>query len=135
MNVISECWEELVRSRPTLRPPSTEDREWERIITDYRRIHIARAQYDREDVGRVACRYALSVPARSEAIVWARLPARLDRPDDWVLVEPHGNCRAVEVARGLAVVRKRVRNTSPYLVSLHRHQQLVWVTSVEHQQV
>lgn len=88
----------------------------------------------------MACRYALSIPARSEAVVWARLPAHSRGPESWVLVEPHGDCQTVEVARGLAVAHRgrvavRVRNGNPYPVNLYRHQGLARVTSVSPQQV
>lgn len=140
MNVISTCWEELFRTQPSLTQPPTEDREWEAILADCQRIHASRAQWDHEDTGRVACRYALSIPAQSEALVWARLPARAYGPDNWVLVEPHSQCPAVEVAHCLATVRRgrvpvKVRNTKPYPVSLYRHQCLARVTPVGPQQV
>lgn len=85
-------------------------------------------------------RYVLSVPAQSEAIIWARLPAQLHGSQEWILVEPHSDCQAVEVARGLASVRRgrvavRLRNTNPYAVDLHRHQCLARVTIVSPQQV
>lgn len=53
---------------------------------------------EHEDTVRVSCRYALTIPAQSEAVVWARLPARPYGPNNWVVVEPHGECQEVEVA-------------------------------------
>ncbi len=106
MNVITDCWEELFQARPIRTAPPAEKREWERIVADCRRVHTATSQGDREGTGRVACRYALSIPARSEAVIWARLPAQTYGPEDWVLVEPHLDCQIVEVARGLAVARR-----------------------------
>ncbi|KAL2077722.1 hypothetical protein ACEWY4_027226 [Coilia grayii] len=140
MNVIAACWEELFHAQPTTAPQPTEAKEWENILADCQRIHANQAGWDQEDTGRVACRYALSIPASSEALVWARLPARAYRPDNWVLVEPHSTCHVVEVARVLATVQHgrvlvRVRNVKPYPVHLHRHQCLVRVTPVGPQQV
>ncbi len=105
---------------------------------DCRRVHTASSQGDREGTGRVACRYALSIPARSEAVIWAWLPAQTYGPEDWVLVEPHLDCQMV--ARGLAVARQgrvavRVRNVNLYPIHLYRHQRLARVTSVSLQQV
>ncbi len=88
MNVITDCWEELFQARPIRTAPPAEKREWERIVVDCRRVHTASSQGDREGTGRVACRYALSIPARSEAVIWAWLPAQTYGPEDWVLVEP-----------------------------------------------
>lgn len=106
MNVIAECWEELFQAGPVKTIPSAEQQEWKRIVADCCQIQTARARMDREDTGRVACRFALSVPARSEAIVWVRVPQQEYGPEGWVLVEPHLDCQNVEVARGLAVVRR-----------------------------
>lgn len=66
---------------------STANQEWEHIIADCRRIEAARTSANHEDNARVACRYVLTIPAQSEAVVWARLPARLYGPDNWVMVE------------------------------------------------
>uniref|UniRef100_A0A8C1WKU1 Gypsy retrotransposon integrase-like protein 1 n=1 Tax=Cyprinus carpio TaxID=7962 RepID=A0A8C1WKU1_CYPCA len=140
MNVIAECWEELFQARPVKTIPLAEQQEWRRIVADCRRIQTARVRMDREDIGRVACRYALSIPARSEALVWVRVPQQDYGPEGWVLVEPHLDCQNVEVARGLAVVRRgrvpvKVRNESPYPIQLHRHQRLARVTTVGPHQV
>lgn len=89
MNVIAECWEELFQARPVKTIPLAEQQEWRRIVADCRRIQTARVRMDREDTGRVACRYALSIPARSEALVWVRVPQQNYGPEGWVLVEPH----------------------------------------------
>uniref|UniRef100_A0A8C2JKG0 ribonuclease H n=1 Tax=Cyprinus carpio TaxID=7962 RepID=A0A8C2JKG0_CYPCA len=114
--------------------------EWDRIRADCRRVCLAEQQGDRESTGRVACRYALSIPAQSEALVGVRLPPRLYSPEDWVMVEPHEDGPKVEVARGLATVQGgrvsvRVRNMNPFPVHLYRHQRLARVTSVRPQQV
>lgn len=95
---------------------------------------------EHEDTVRVSCRYALTIPAQSEAVVWARLPARPYGPNNWVVVEPHGECQEVEVARALATVHRgrvpvRVRNTKPYPVNLHRRQGLARVMAVGPQQL
>ncbi|MGL5293021.1 MAG: retropepsin-like aspartic protease, partial [Aeromonas sp.] len=71
MNVISDCWEELFRSRPARAAVTPDGREWDRIRADCRRICLAEQQHDRESTGRVACRYALSILAL--AVVWVRL--------------------------------------------------------------
>lgn len=138
MNVITECWEELFKARPTPLAPGEEKREWDRIVADCRRVRMADAQRNRESVGRVVCCYALSIPAQSEAIIWARLPSQLHRNGSWWSL--HSDCQAVEVARGLASVRRgwvavRLRNTNPYAVDLNRHQRLARVTIVSPQQV
>lgn len=140
MNVISDCWEELFRSRPARTAATSAGQEWDRIRADCRRVCLAEQQGDRESTGRVACRYALSIPAQSEALVGVRLPPRLYSPEDWVMVEPHEDGPKVEVARGLATVQGgrvsvRVRNMNPFPVHLYRHQRLARVTSVRPQQV
>ncbi|KAG1945839.1 interleukin-1 receptor accessory protein-like 1-A [Pimephales promelas] len=140
MNVIADCWEELFRNGPARRPSREDNSQWENILKDCHRIHAAGDREDRESVGRVVCRYALSVPAGSEAVVWARVPASSYGPEDLVLVEPHWDCQAIDVARGLAVVHHgrvivRVRNTNPYPIMLRRHQCLARITSVSPQQV
>lgn len=140
MNVLSECWEELFRAKPVQKIPPAERQEWERVAADCRRVQMTRVRRDREETGRVACRYALSVPARSEAIVWVRVPQQEHGPEGWVLVEPHLDCQYVEVARGLAVVRRgrvpvKVRNEKPCAIHLHKHQRLARVTMVEPHQV
>lgn len=98
MNVISDCWEELFRSRPARTAATSAGQEWDRIRADCRRVCLAEQQGDRESTGRVACRYALSIPAQSEALVGVRLPPRLYSPEDWVMVEPHEDGPKVEVA-------------------------------------
>ncbi|XP_073713213.1 uncharacterized protein [Misgurnus anguillicaudatus] len=140
MNVLSECWEELFRARPVQKIPPAERPQWERVVADCRRVQMAQVRRDREDVGRVACRFALSIPAESEAIVWVQVPSRVVGPEEWVLIEPHGDCQQVEVARGLAAVRRgrvpvKVRNEHPYAVHLHRHQQLARLMTVTSHQV
>ena len=80
-NVISACWEELFKTQPTQTLQPTEGQQWEHIFADCRRIHAAKTQWDQEDTGRVACRYALSIPARAYG------------PDNWVTVEPHPECQ------------------------------------------
>ncbi|KAF4116543.1 hypothetical protein G5714_004032 [Onychostoma macrolepis] len=69
-------------------------------------VRVTSSQPDREGVGRVACRCAVSIPAQSEAVVWVRLPERAYSPEECVLVEPHWECQTVEVARGLTVARR-----------------------------
>lgn len=96
MNVLAECWEELFRARPVPKIPPAERPKWERVVADCRRVQMTKVRRDREEVGRVACRFALSVPAKSEAIVWVRVPPRGVGPEEWVLVEPHGDCPQVE---------------------------------------
>ncbi|XDV39819.1 hypothetical protein PO909_009005 [Leuciscus waleckii] len=85
MNVISDCWEELFRSRPARTAATSAGQEWDRIRADCRRVCLAEQQGTRESTGRVACRYALSIPAQSEAVVWSRLPPRLYSPEEWVM--------------------------------------------------
>lgn len=140
MNVLSACWEELFRATPARGISLAEQQEWERVAADCRRIQMSRARQGREGTGRVACRYALSVPANSEALVWVRVLQRDVGVEEWVLVEPHWDGQQVEVARGLAVARRgripvRVRNGTPHVVHLHKHQRLVKVTPVESHQV
>lgn len=72
MNVISACWEELFQnqqgqtSRHTRTPGG---REWEHIIADCCHLRTTRVQQEHEDTARVACRYALAIPAHSEALI------------------------------------------------------------------
>nr|XP_055069239.1 uncharacterized protein LOC129450446 [Misgurnus anguillicaudatus] len=140
MNVLSECWEEIFQARPGPRISPTERPKWERVMADCRRVQLNQVRRDREEVGRVMCRFALSIPPRSEAIVWARVPLREANPEEWVLVESHTDCPQVEVARGLAAVHRgripvRVRNEHPYAVQLYRHQRLARLTMVTPHQV
>ncbi|KAF4098335.1 hypothetical protein G5714_020365 [Onychostoma macrolepis] len=140
MNVLMDCWEELFRAGPPRPTSVAEKREWERVVTVCRRVRVASSQPDREDVGRVACRYAVSIPAQSEAVVWVRLPERAYSPEECVLVEPHWECQTVEVARGLTVARRgrvtvKVRNPNTYPVHLYRHQRLTRITPVDPHQV
>lgn len=53
MNVITDCWEELFKARPTPSAPREEKREWDRILADCRQVRMADAQRNRESVGRV----------------------------------------------------------------------------------
>ncbi|XP_039505665.1 uncharacterized protein LOC120461506 [Pimephales promelas] len=140
MNVILDCWEELFRGPPARMSPSPAKQDWDRILADCKRVHAANHIEEREDIGRVACRYALSIPAQSETVLWVRVPARPRGSGTCVLVEPHEDCQPVEVAHGLAVVHRgrvsvKVRNTNPYPVLLRRHQRLARVSSVRPAQV
>ncbi|MGL5209396.1 reverse transcriptase domain-containing protein [Cetobacterium sp.] len=140
MNVISECWEELFQGRPARAAVTSDGQEWDRVRADCRRVCLAEQQGERESIGRLACRYALSIPARSEAMVWARVPPRLYSPEEGVLVEPYLDGPKVEVARGLATVRRgrvsiKVRNLNSFPIHLHRHQRLARITSVKPQQI
>ena len=140
MNVLADCWEELFRARPVSKIPPAERPKWECVVADCRRVQMSQVRREQEEVGRVMCRFALSVPAKSEAVVWARVPPRRVGPEEWVLVEPHVDCPQVEVARGLATVRRgrvpvRIRNVHPYAVQLHRHQRLARLTTVTPHQV
>ncbi|KAG1960358.1 interleukin-1 receptor accessory protein-like 1-A [Pimephales promelas] len=140
MNVILDCWEELFQGRPARMSPSPAKQDWDRILADCKRVQAANHIEEREDIGRVACRYALSIPAQSETVLWVRVPARPSGSGTCVLVEPHEDCQPVEVAHGLAVVHRgrvsiKVRNTNPYPVLLRRHQRLARVSSVRPAQV
>ncbi|KAF4115288.1 hypothetical protein G5714_002777 [Onychostoma macrolepis] len=96
MNVLMDCWEELFRAGPPRPTSVAEKREWERVVTDCRRVRVASSQPDREDVGRVACRYAVSIPAQSEAVVWVRLPERAYSPKSVSLLSPTGSARLLK---------------------------------------
>lgn len=109
MNVLSVCWEDLFPGGcPTganrLRTP--EDKEWEPVLADCRRISTAMAQKERVDTARAACRYAITIPGCSEALIWAKLPARTYRLEGWVVVEPHEEVLSIEVAHALATVQR-----------------------------
>lgn len=91
MNVISVCLEALFESG-----------EWEHIIADCQRFEAAWISGAHEDTALGACHYALTIPAQSEAVVWARLPTKPYGSNNWVLLEPHSECQGVEVARVLA---------------------------------
>lgn len=139
MNVISCCWEELFQQHQGLQPRANTKASvkegWENVFADCRRIAAATAQ-PRVDTARVACRYALTIPAHSEALVWARLPGHHNYPDNCVLIEPHRDCQSVDVARVLAKVQRgrvpvRVRNLQPHPVLLHRHHRLAQVTAMD----
>ena len=78
----------------------------------------------------------MTVPAQSEALLWARVsaPSYLENP--CALVEPFGGDVGVEVSRALVTLRGgripvRVRNVNPYPVSLYRMQKLATVSVVD----
>lgn len=75
------------------------------MLADCRRIKAAEAQKQQRDVTRVACRYAVTVPAQFEALVWAKLPNQLMHQREYVLVEPHAEMSGIEVARSLSAVQ------------------------------
>ncbi|XP_062386494.1 uncharacterized protein LOC134074827 isoform X2 [Sardina pilchardus] len=139
MNVIAACWEQLFqhqKTAPTATSRATEEKGWEQIFADCQRIYAAATQQERSDTARVACRFAITIPAHSEALVWAKLPAQTRLADSCVMVEPHGECSGVEVARGLATAHRgrvpvRVRNLQARPVLLHRHLKLARVTTVD----
>lgn len=139
MNVLAAYWEGLFEKQQAATFSSTSEHpEWDHIITDC--LSAAMAQQHHEDTARVACRYAIAIPALSEALVWARLPVRTYGSESWVMVEPHNRCSEIEVAHTLATVHHvrvpvRVRNLQPYPVHLYRHQGLARVTAVGPQQV
>ncbi|KAL7837443.1 hypothetical protein SRHO_G00271540 [Serrasalmus rhombeus] len=144
MNVISACWEELFAiSKENLSLQSQTKplgKEWERVFADCRRIRAASLQQQRCDAARVACRYAVTIPAMSEALVWARLPGWTEYQGSCVLVESYGESQNVEVARSLTTVHRghipvKVRNLMPYPVSMYRHQKLARVSMIDPQQV
>ncbi|KAG5284705.1 hypothetical protein AALO_G00029590 [Alosa alosa] len=139
MNMIAACWEELFQHKKTtstVTSGATDERGWEQVFADCQRIHASAAQWDRTDTARVACRFVISIPAHSEALVWAKLPARANYPNSCVLVEPHGEGQGVEVARALTKIHRgrvpvRVRNRQAHPVLLHRHYKIAWVTIVD----
>lgn len=143
MNVLSACWEDIFQDRGVAGPvrrKTAEDEKWEPVAADCRRISAATSLLERVDTARAACRYAVTIPGGSEAVIWARLPARARGQASWVLIEPHQGAQHVEVARVLATVHRgripvRVRNTQPYPVMVHRHQGLAQVTSIQAHQV
>lgn len=143
MNVIAACWEQLFQHQKTAPTPTTKATEeggWEQIFADCQRICTAATQLEKSDTARVACRFAITIPARSEALVWAKLPAQTRLTDSCVLVEPHGECSGVEVARALATAHRgrvpvRVRNLQTRPVLLHLHHKLARVTTVDTSQV
>lgn len=47
----------------------------------------------------------MTVPAQSEALVWAKLPNRLVYQREDVLVKPHDELSVIEVARSLSIVQ------------------------------
>ncbi|XDV48519.1 hypothetical protein PO909_017918 [Leuciscus waleckii] len=143
MNVLTVCWRNLF---PASCPTGTrhtrtlEDKDWEPVLADCRRISTAMAHNERVDTARAACRYAITIPGCSEALISARLPARTYGMDGWVVVEPHGGSPNIEVVRTLAIAHRgrvpvRVRNVQPYPVTIHRHQGLAQVTTVGAEQV
>lgn len=94
------------------------------MFTDCRTIRTAVAKEQWEGTARVAC-YAVTVPAQSEALLWARISTPPDCKDLCALVEPFRGDVGVEVSRALVTVKRgrvpvRVRNVNPYPVSLYR---------------
>lgn len=144
MNVITDCWEELFHQQhgtaAATNCAKSDKRSWEKVFIDCHRIAAMTAQQKKIDTARVACQYALSIPAGSEALVWASLPARPSFVSNCVFIEPHKDCTGIEVARTLATVQRgrvpvRVRNLQPYPVCLYRFQKLAQVTGVEDSEV
>ena len=86
-NVTSACWEELLKKGPASpRLPSNAAFEWDHIFADCRRIHHAKVQQGRQDAAGVACRYALTLPVNSEALLCARVPTGHYWPQGWVVL-------------------------------------------------
>ncbi|XP_076159467.1 uncharacterized protein LOC143142456 isoform X2 [Alosa pseudoharengus] len=143
MNVIAACWDELFQLKGTPSAMMRRDadaKEWEQVFTDCHRIQAATTQQETTDTARVSCRYAITIPANSEALVWAKLPSRTRSQNTCVLVEAHEEGQGVEVARALTRVHRgrvpvRVRNIRPHPVLLHRHHKLAKVTGVGATQV
>lgn len=78
MNVIWGCWDQMFNDRnrfcPNLQVQNF-GKEWEGVFADCRRIQAAEAKEQWEGTARVACRYAVTIPALSEALLWARVSA------------------------------------------------------------
>ncbi len=111
MNVILNCWEQLFRDPDRLCPnPQVQNfgKEWDNVFADCRRIQAAATREQWEGTARVACRYAVTVPAQSEALLWARVsaPSYLENP--CALVEPFGGDVGVEVSRALVTLKWKV---------------------------
>lgn len=109
MNVITNCWEELFHQQhgtaAATNRAKSDKLSWEKVFIDCHRIAAMTAQQKKIDTARVACRYPLSIPAGSEALVWASLPARPSFASNCVFIEPHKDCTGIEVARTLATVQ------------------------------
>lgn len=78
MNVIWGCWDQMFNDRDRLCPnPQVQnfEKEWENVFADCRRIQAAEAKEQWEGTTRVACRHTVTVPAQSEALLWARVSA------------------------------------------------------------
>lgn len=74
INVIFGCWEQLFKDPDRLCPnPQVQNfgREWNNVFTECRRVQAATMKEQREGTVRVACCYAVTVPAQSEAPLWA----------------------------------------------------------------
>lgn len=139
MNVIWGCWDQMFKDRNRLCPnPQVQNfgKEWDKVFADCRRIQAAGIKEQWEGTARVACRYAVTVPAQSEALLWARVspPPALENP--CALVEPFGGDIGVEVSRTLVMVKGgrvpvKVRNVNPYPITLYKLQKLATVSVVD----
>ena len=139
MNVIADCWEELFNKKNSNLTHSRSpflSKEWDSVFVDCQRIHAASLQDKWQATARLASRSTVTIPAQSEALVWAKIPPRSSRQRCYGLVEPLGENGGVEVARSLVTVGSgriplRVRNIHPYSVDLHRFQTLATVSAVD----
>ncbi|KAL1276908.1 hypothetical protein QQF64_023581 [Cirrhinus molitorella] len=142
MNVISACWEEVCQShqRTVSTRVKPQKQDWGNVLADCCRIRAAEAQKQRSDVARLSCHYAVTIPAQSEALVWAKLPNLFMYQQEDVLVEPHAELSGIEVARSISVVQcgrvpVRVRNLRSIPVTLYRNQKLAEMLIIDSQQV
>ncbi|XP_070819607.1 uncharacterized protein [Chaetodon trifascialis] len=134
-----DCWEELFNRRKSGLNCSNSplfSKEWNGIFVDCQRIHAASISHKWQATARLASRSTVTIPAQSEALVWAKIPSEPLRQQCYGLVEPLGENRGVEVARALVTVGSgrvplRVRNIHPYAIDLSRFQRLATVSAID----
>lgn len=137
MNIIQPCWDAVFRNsegpaRLFCKNPKSQS-AWNAAFATCRRTGVTTDDGHHGYVW-AAHRHGVTIPARSEVVVWGRAAA--GRRDYHGLVEALPEPGAISVARSVAVVKNgrvpvRIRNLHDFPVSLDRYQKLGQVTQVD----
>lgn len=138
MNVIWDCWEELFQRRRANSPHAKDfliGKGWDDVFIDCQRIQAAVAREDWRGTARLAYRAPVTIPALSEVILWAKIPSRSCKAQQYAMLEPLAEEDSVDVARALITVNKgrfpiRVRNINAFPMTLNQFQRVANVSSV-----
>ena len=141
MNVLSALWDKVSDQNGcnSSFPSHPLGKEWNTILADCQRIQKTSSSSDQTGTARVSCRYAVTVPAQSEALLWAKVSHTVTTPNEMVLVEPYGDLD-VEVGRVLTTIQRgrvpvRVRNLHPHPVTLYKWKKLATITTIDSQHI